>query len=184
MVRARSAASWSGSVLNRLAAGPLLRGGLASLGLLLVGAAAWMAVVQAPVVALQRCVSPDGPFAWLGVHLALLREHPDCADGLLALDVNSRPVVGLVIMVAVPTLLANVFMVLGLSGIWLTIRSLLARAAAAVRPWWHRPPCVWCVNGLQRRDLPSLRAFEKSMPEWQLDRSPVLRRGPPRLLAF
>lgn len=156
-------------------------GGVAALvGVVLWAAAAmlWAAVQQLPPVMVQRCMTPERHLAWVGVHLALLRERPGCATGQLALDAGPGHIVGLVVIIAAPTLLANLFMVLGAVGVGVALRTLLARAADAVRPLWRRIPWRRPVL-LPRRRLQPPVADERRPRAWQLDRSPVLRRGPP-----
>ncbi len=154
-------------------------GGMAAL----VGSVLWTLAQQVPPVMVQRCVTPERHLAWIGVHLALLRERPGCGTGQLAFDAGPGHIAGLVIIIAAPTLLANLFIVLGAVGVGVAMRTLLARAAEAVRPLWRtmsRPrPMV-----LPRRAAEPPLGFERRMRAWQLDRSPVLRRGPPARLAF
>ncbi|MFJ8580951.1 hypothetical protein [Micromonospora sp. NPDC093277] len=146
---------------------------------LLVGAVLWMVARQAPPVTVSRCVSADGPWAWLGVHLALLREHPDCAAGQYAVDAGPGHSVGLVVMVAAPALLLNLCTVLGLVGVWVSVRALLAGAAEAVGRLWPRLPAWSRLAPGVRLVAPGPHGPGQSLRAWQLDRSPVLRRGPP-----
>ncbi|MFU8875648.1 hypothetical protein [Micromonospora sp. SL4-19] len=151
---------------------------------LLVGAVVWMVARQAPAVTVTRCVSADGPWAWLGVHLALLREHPDCAAGQYALDASPGHTVGLVVMVAAPALLLNLCTVLGMVGVWVTLRALLSGAAEAVGRLWPRLPAQPRLAPDMRRAAPRPWRSGQPLRAWQLDRSPVLRRGPRILSAL
>jgi hypothetical protein len=146
---------------------------------LLVSAVMWMVARQVPPVTITRCVSADGPWAWLGVHLALLHEHPDCAAGQYALDASPGHTVGLVVMVAAPALLLNLCTVLSVVGVWVALRALLARAAEAVGRLWPRLPAQPRLARGLRRAAPRPRRSGQSLRAWQLDCSPVLRRGPP-----
>ncbi|MEU5942572.1 hypothetical protein ABZ807_26125 [Micromonospora sp. NPDC047548] len=151
---------------------------------LLVSAVLWMVARQAPPVTVARCVSADRPWAWLGVHLALLREHPDCAAGQYALDASPGHTAGLVVMVAAPTLLLNLCTGLSMVGVWVTLRALLASAAEAVGRLWSRLPAQPRLARGVHRAAPLPRTSGQSLRAWQLDRSPVLRRGPPILSAL
>ncbi|MEV8511466.1 hypothetical protein [Dactylosporangium sp. NPDC051484] len=144
-----------------------------------LGSAAWMVAHRAPLVAVRRCVSPNEPLAWLGVHLEVLREHPGCAEGQLALSAGPGHAAGLVLMVAVPTLLTNLATVLGALGVWAALRVLLARASAVVGRLWPRPPAVRAVADGRRQPAAPRWPAELVLRAWQLDRSPVCRRGPP-----
>jgi len=145
----------------------------------LVSVVVWMLARQAPPVTVTRCVSADGPWAWLGVHLALLRENSDCAAGQYALDASPGRTVGLVVMVAAPALLLNLCTVLSMVGVWVTLRALLASAAEAVGRLWPRLPAPPRLAPGMRRAASRPRGSGQSLRAWQLDRSPVLRRGPP-----
>lgn len=160
---------------RRMSAGRLamLVGGL----LAVVGAVAWMAAHLIPIVAVGRCVSPDPPLAWLGVHLALLQEHPDCSAGQLALDAGPGHAAGLVVMVTVPTLLTNLLTALGAVGWWVALRAVAARAGALLRRLWPvLPTLLRPVVAAGARPVVVQAPLRRP---WQLDRSPVVRRGPP-----
>ena len=146
----------------------------------LAGAVLWILGTIAPLVSFQRCVSPDPRLAWIGVHLTVLRPDPGCNSGQLALNAGPGHTVGLVVMVAVPVLVANLLTALGAIGFWVAARRLVARVADAVRRVWPRLPeaARAIALGVQRLSTPQGR---RSIRRWQLDRSPVLRRGPPAL---
>lgn len=146
----------------------------------LAGAVLWILGTIAPLVSFQRCVSPDPRLAWIGVHLTVLRPDPGCNSGQLALNAGPGHTVGLVVMVAVPVLVANLLTALGAIGFWVAARRLVARVADAVRRVWPRLPeaARAIALGVQRLSTPQGR---RSIRGWQLDRSPVLRRGPPAL---
>ncbi|GAA2626057.1 hypothetical protein Adu01nite_43860 [Paractinoplanes durhamensis] len=136
-------------------------------------------VEHTPALSVRRCVSPDAPLAWLGVHLRVLREGPGCGAGQLAWHPGSGHTTELVLMVTVPALLANLGLVLGAVGVWAALRAVPSRAAAVFGRLCRRLPGVGPV-------LPTLRPLGTGrwpamrVPRaWQLDRSPVCRRGPP-----
>ncbi len=162
-----------------------LRGGMATVSgmALLISAVLWTLARQAPPVMFQRCVTPDRHLAWIGVHLALLRERPGCATGQLAFDAGPGHIAGLVVIIAAPTLLANLFMLFSAVGVGVAIRALLARAAEAVRPLWHKLVGQAPILPMAPVAAPP-RGVGRRLRAWQLDRSPVLRRGPPVQLAF
>ncbi|MBO3736579.1 hypothetical protein [Actinoplanes flavus] len=145
---------------------------------MLITAIAWLLSHQLPMVAVQRCMAPDRRLAWLGIHLALLREHAECAAGQMALDVSPGRIAGIVVLVAVPQLLGNLFTLAGAAGLWAMLRVVLAGAAAALgrlSPRLHVH--VIAAAGSCRPVLDP--AWGLSLRPWQLDRSPVRRRGPP-----
>jgi hypothetical protein len=126
----------------------------------------------------HRCVAPDAHLAWLGVHLDVLHNDPACGSGGYALGADHGYPTGIVLMVAVPALLANLATVLSAAGVWAALRGVLVRAATLVGQLWPRlvrdpaaantcgaAPTAWAPGGLARA--------------WQLERSPVRRRGPP-----
>lgn len=84
-----------------------------------------VALVRHGSVLVHQCVTGDGAAGWLGLRLALLRLDPACPDGGLAVGGDGHQVMGVVVMVALPALLAHV----AAAGIGL---SLLARLRGAV----------------------------------------------------
>ncbi len=157
---------------------------LATGALGLVGAVLWTIASQAPPVTFQRCVAPERNLAWVGVHLALLRQQPGCSEGQLAINAGPGQFAGLVVIIAAPALVANLFLLLSAVGVGFALRLLLAHAADAVRPLWRRLLDRPALLLPRRRVVPVPPAVDGRPRSWQLDRSPVLRRGPPALLAF
>ncbi len=132
----------------------------------------------APFVTFGRCLSPSRDLAQLGVHLQLLRQDPRCGADELALGASPGRVMGIAVIVALPTLLLNLVATLGLVGFGLALRRLLTRVAEIVRRVWPRLPGT-SRPPAQGRPRPVEPAEGFLAFAWQLDRSPVLRRGPP-----
>jgi hypothetical protein len=142
----------------------------------LAGLVAWVTRHHAPLVSLQPCVTPDRRLSWLGLHLALLHEHPDCAVDQLAIGPADGGVTGLVVMIAAPTLALNLVTLVGLLGFWAALRAIPARVAMALRRLRpRRPELPRIVCG---RTCPPPTPTRPLRPSW-LDRSPILLRGPP-----
>lgn len=124
-------------------------------------------------VTVQQCVSGGG-FAHLGVGLALLHSDPTCPDGA-ALGPDRGQVVGIVVMIALPVLVAHL---VGLAaGVGLTARlHRLMRAVLAMIV-----PSLRAAGPLP--SAPVARPVEAAVPA--LTTAEVvggpLRRGPPRV---
>jgi hypothetical protein len=147
--------------------------------LLSLGAAICLLTDRIPLPAVQRCVKPDDHLAWLGVHLQLLRNDPGCGPGQYALNGAPGHATGLVVMVAIPTLLANLATVLAAVGVWAALRTALVRAAAVLGRLWPSLPAPDSAPAAQLAAPPAAWAPGRLLRAWQLDRSPVRRRGPP-----
>lgn len=147
--------------------------------LLSLGAASCLLAERVPLPAVWRCVKPDDRLAWLGVHLELLRNDPGCGPGRYALNAGPGHVTGIVVMVAIPTLVTNLATVLSAVAVWAALRTTLVRAAAVIGRLWPRLPAPDQVPAAPVAALPAAWAPGRSpRPRW-LDRSPVRRRGPP-----
>lgn len=90
----------------------------------LAGAATMLSRQGALLV--HQCVPGDGAAGWLGLRLALLRADVACPTGSLAVGGDGHQVMGVVVLVAVPALVAH------LAGLGLGL-GLLARLGALVR---------------------------------------------------
>jgi len=147
--------------------------------LLSLGAAICLLAARAPLPAVRRCVKPDDHLAWLGVHLELLRNDPGCGPGQYALNAGPGHAIGIVVMVAIPTLVTNLATVLAAVGVWAALRTALVRAAAVIGRLWPRLPAPDPALAAPLAALPAAWAPERLTRAWQLERSPVRRRGPP-----
>lgn len=106
--------------------------------------AAWLVLVagvtalaaHAPVL-VHRCLPADGLTGGLGLRLALLRPDADCPAGTLAVGGEPGQVMGLLVLVAVPVVVAHVLSVLAaacvVAGAGLLVRA-VTRLAGAVVP--------------------------------------------------
>ncbi|WP_035063180.1 hypothetical protein, partial [Cellulomonas bogoriensis] len=93
-----------------------------------------VALARSGAVLLHQCVSGEGLVGTLGVRLALLHADSACPTGTLALGVDGRQVAGIVVIVALPVLLAHVgALALGLGA--LGRLGALARRVAGVLRW-------------------------------------------------
>lgn len=148
---------------------------------------AWMAaafvaifsVSQLPAVAVERCVDAPIGMSWLGLHLSLLRETSTCASGLAA-GAPQGQVLGVVVMVTVPVLLANLALAVTAIGGLHVVAGLIALVWAFAHTVWHRVPSrradVVVGRGQRARvDQPlALRTAQWASSLWG--------RGPPQLL--
>jgi hypothetical protein len=133
---------------------------------------------HAPVL-VHRCLPSDGLTGSLGVRLALLRPDADCPSGTLALGGEPGQVMGLLVLVAVPVVVAHVLALLAtacvVAGAGLLVRA-VGRLGRLVRPELPRAPRV--PVGRPRAVVPVVaRAAVRTV----LDAA-VPRRGPPALV--
>lgn len=127
----------------------------------------------------QQCVPGDGAAGWLGLRLALLRADVVCPTGTLAVGGDSRQVMGVVVLVALPALLAHVAgVVLGL-GLLARVRTLVRAAAAVLAAVLPRLP-RGRVQVVRR--APALLVSTWSRVAGRLGLEVPWRRGPPELL--
>ncbi|MBC7289879.1 MAG: hypothetical protein H5T83_00910 [Actinotalea sp.] len=148
-------------------------------------AVAWLALVagvaalvaHAPVL-VQRCLAADGLTGTVGVRLALLRPDADCPSGTLALGGEPGQVMGVLVLVAVPVVLAHVLTALAaacvLAGAGVLVRAVGALVGAVVPT----------LPGVPRLVVDRLRAVvaDVAAPVVRAVRdASVLRRGPPLL---
>jgi hypothetical protein len=106
--------------------------------------AAWLALVagvaalaaHAPVL-VHRCLPADGVTGALGLRLALLRPEADCPSGTLAVGGETGQVMGLLVLVAVPVVVAHALSLLAaacvVAGAGLLVRA-VTRLAGTVVP--------------------------------------------------
>ena len=127
----------------------------------------------------HQCVPGDGTAGWLGLRLALLRADVACPTGSLAVGGDSRQIMGVVVTVALPVLLAHLAGVgLGL-GLLARVRTIVRSAAgvlAAVLPRLPRGRTL----GVRR--APVLLSSAWSWVAGRLGVEVPWRRGPPELL--
>lgn len=159
-------------------AAPLVLPALGVLGLL-VGLAALLAERGALLV--HQCVGVGGGAAgWLGLRLALLRPDATCPSGTLAVGPDGRQALAVVVMVAVPALLAH----LGAAAIGLGLarraRLVVGIALRLLRPRLRRRPAPVAVVLREVRRFVASRA---GRPPGPVDVAAPLLRGPPLQLA-
>nr|WP_297426589.1 hypothetical protein [uncultured Actinotalea sp.] len=134
---------------------------------------------HAPVL-VHRCLPADGLTGAAGVRLALLRPDADCPSGTLALGGEPGQVMGLLVLVAVPVVVAHVLTMLAaacvVAGAGLLVRA-VGRLGRLVRPELPRAPRV--PVGRPRAVVP---VVVRDAVRTVLDAA-VLRRGPPALAA-
>jgi len=166
------------SARDRSAARLLLpaSGVLGALGLV---AAALLVLGQRGALLVHQCVS-DGGAGWLGLRLALLRREAGCPDGTLAVGPDTRQAIAVVVMVAVPVLLAHLLAAAAGLGVARHVGQVVRIALRLLRrPFRARPLPVALVVRLLRRPAAS-RAVRAPGP---VDVAVPLRRGPPLQLA-
>lgn len=142
-----------------------------------VGAAAWL-LAHLGGLLVHRCVDV-GAAGWVGLRLALLRSDLTCPSGTLAVGGETGQVVGVVVMVALPLLLAHV---LGASigvGAFAQVRRAVTTALAVV------------VRRVRRVLAPAAPVVGRAVtrpvgtPTWSVVTAAVVgtvrRRGPPVL---
>jgi hypothetical protein len=164
-------------VLSASLSGRMIAVLLAAIGVLLN--VALRVAAHVPALSVQRCVSPNEPLAWLGVHLEMLRESPGCGAGQLAWQPGTGRTAELALMVTVPALLTNLGLVLGAAGLWAALRAVPAGAMAVFGRLWRRLPAVGPVLPAHRPLVTGRWPAARVPRAWQLDRSSVRRRGPP-----
>lgn len=150
--------------------------------LVLVLVLCWAFAQRSPHVALH-CVSQTDSHAWSGVYLRVLLERP-CGPGQSAMAALRGIPVGFVVVVAIPTLLGNLLTLLGALGAFAAVRVVLARAASALGLLVPRIPTSGWVPEQPVRSTRCRWPGRQRLRSMQLDRSPVLRRGPPPRYAF
>ncbi|NLT54172.1 MAG: hypothetical protein GXX79_06300 [Actinomycetales bacterium] len=141
-----------------------------------ISALTWALVHRTPLVAIRRCISPDQPVAWLGVHLALVHHDPVCPDSGMALGPDPAQGAWLTVLVAAPMLVANAIGVLSAMACWAAVLAALARMAALVGGLWRPPtdPSLALPARRLRVDVRTAPAVvTATVPH------PILRRGPP-----
>lgn len=161
-----------------------VRRGRATAGRLPVRAlAAWLALAagvvalaaHAPVL-VHRCLPADGLTGGLGVRLALLRADADCPSGTLALGGEPERVMSLLVVVAVPVVLAHALSLLAaacvVAGARLLVRA-VGRVAGVVLPVLPRAP-----RGAVERPRTVVAVAVGDVVRAVLDAG-VPRRGPP-----
>lgn len=147
--------------------------------LLSLSAAICFLTERVPLPAVQRCVKPDDQLAWLAVHLELLRDDPGCGPDRYALNAGPGHTDGVVVMVAIPALLVNLATVLTAVGVGAALRTALVRAGAVIDRLWPRLARLDTAPVAPLATRPASWASGRLPRAWQLDRSPVRRRGPP-----
>lgn len=154
----------------------------------LVAASAVLAVLAAGVVALSRfgtvlvhqCVAAEGAAGTLGLRLALLRQDATCPSGSLAVGGDSRQVIGVLVMVALPVLVAHLVAAAAALGLLARVRSGVRTAVRALAGLVRRPEPVRPVPA--RSSRPVLARLVVVPADGPTLGSP-LRRGPPARLA-
>lgn len=154
----------------------------------LVAASAVLAVLAAGVVALSRfgtvlvhqCVAAEGTVGALGLRLALLRQDAACPSGSLAVGGDSRQVIGVLVLVALPVLVAHLVAAAAALGLLARVRSGVRTAVRALTGLVLRPEPVRPVPA--RPSRPVLARLVVVPADGPTLGSP-LRRGPPARLA-
>lgn len=145
---------------------------LGALGLV-VGAVALLA--QRGGLLVHQCVG-DGAAGWLGLRLALLRQDATCPSGTLAVGPDGRQALAVVVMVAVPVLLAHLVAAALGFGLARQVRLVVGVALRLLgRPFRARPAPVLVVLRDVRRFVVSCAV----RPPGPVDVAAPLRRGPP-----
>ena len=129
----------------------------------LVAASAVLTVLAAGVVALSRfgtvlvhqCVAAEGAAGALGLRLALLRQEAACPSGSLAVGGDSRQVIGVLVMVALPVLVAHLVAGAAALGLLARVRSGVRTVVQALPVWCGDPiPPARCCTGPRGRCWP------------------------------
>ncbi|EYR62114.1 hypothetical protein N866_11655 [Actinotalea ferrariae CF5-4] len=149
-------------------------------------AAAWLALLagvtalgaHAPVL-VHRCLPADGLTGGLGIRLALLRPDADCPSGTLAVGGEPGQVMGLLVLVAVPVVVAHLLSLLAaaavVAGAGVLVRAVGAVLGAVLPTLPGRPRAV--VD----RPHAVVATVVREVVRPVLDAA-ALRRGPPVLL--
>lgn len=165
---------------------PALMGGVAVLVLLARVAGAVVTHLEQRGFALaHQCLPDGGSFAWLGMHLAVVRTSPSCPAGTVALGGRPDDVAAVIAAIALPVLVSHLFGGFVGMGLAAYLSRVFARCAGLVRSLW--------VLVRSAADLPAI-SFEvrksvlsrggRPMPRrLALALAPV-RRGPPVALVF
>ena len=139
----------------------------------------WIALVRTGSLLVQQCLPVDGTAGWLGVRLSVLRVDAACPTGELAVGGDARQVLGILVVVAVPVLVAHLATVVLGVGVLTRVRA-LARCAlvvlASVLP--HLPSALRPAGPSPRPALRTARSDRLPAPT-SLDAP--WRRGPPAL---
>lgn len=137
-----------------------------------------VALVGRAEVLVHQCVAGDGMAGWLGLRLALLRADVDCPSGTLAVGADGRHVAGLLVVVALPVLLAHLAVAATglavLAALRGAVRAVVEAVGALVRRV-PRPVRVLVVRARAAVAVVVRRAVAAT------GRGGVLRRGPPVL---
>ncbi|WP_188484633.1 hypothetical protein [Cellulomonas carbonis] len=141
---------------------------------------ALVALLADAEVLVHRCVAGDGMAGWLGLRLALLRTDVECPSGTLAVGGDGRQVAGVLVVVALPVLLAH----LGVAATGLAVLAALRGAVRdltdALRAVVRRVPGAASVVLVRAR---LAVASTVAAPSAVGGSGGVLRRGPPALAA-
>jgi hypothetical protein len=130
-------------------------------------------------VTVQQCVAGDGAAGWLGLRLALLRADAACPSGTLAVGGSGGRVMGVVVLVTLPVLVAHLAgLGVGLGALGRLRRAL--EAARSVLAWVvpHLPASVVPVPSGD--DVPPSVAA-RTVVVLQHTLEAPWRRGPPAL---
>jgi hypothetical protein len=152
---------------------------VASLGVLALATGGLAALVRLGSLAVHQCTA-DGAAGAIGLRLALLRHDPMCPSGTLAVGGDRQHVIGVLVLVALPVLLAHLAGAAAAVGVLARIRSGLRAVARVLAGLVARPEPTTAVV---RREAGPVPALALAAP---LDGPPVgmpLRRGPPLRLA-
>ncbi|MBX9247034.1 hypothetical protein ICW40_19775, partial [Actinotalea ferrariae] len=111
---------------------PARRGPALAAALVLGLAAVVSALVGAGALLVHPCLPGDGVVGSLGVRLALLGPDAECPVGTLALDAGAPGAARLVVLVALPVLLAHVAATLAGVSLLVVVRSVWRAVRGAV----------------------------------------------------
>lgn len=155
---------------------PVRAAALVAAALTVLGAAAvgLGALGRHGALLVHQCVA-DGTAGAIGLRLALLRQDAACPSGL-AVGPDGRQAIGVVVLVAVPVLVAHVVGLLAGAGLLARARAGVLRALAVLA---GRRPLPGPVTDLH---LPGRPVVEAPAPApWRdlVRGGAVLRRGPP-----
>lgn len=165
---------------------PALMGGVAVLVLLARVAGTVVTHLEQRGFALaHQCLPDGGSFAWLGMHLAVVRTSADCPAGTVALGGRPDDVAAVIAAIALPVLVWHLLG--GFAGVGLAayLSRAFARWAGLVRSLWS------LIRGVAERQVVLIGGRQRlisrggqSVPRHLALALAPVRRGPPVVLAF
>lgn len=165
---------------------PALMGGVAVLVLLARVAGTVVTHLEQRGFALaHQCLPDGGSFAWLGMHLAVVRTSPDCPAGTVALGGRPDDVAAVIAAIALPVLVSHLLG--GFAGVGLAayLSRAFERCVGLMRALWSlvRGTADRPILLIGERRSVIIRRGQPMPRRLALALAPV-RRGPPVVLAF